>query len=71
MTRHNRNDAIVTPDRSFRLDKADAKLFGVCGGIARYFGVNPTWIRIAFAVGTIVGFGSLILVYLGIALIAD
>ena len=71
MSRFDPSRPVVTPSRSFRLAKADGKLLGVCGGIAKYFGVNPTWIRIAFAVGTIVGFGSLILVYLAIALIAD
>ncbi|SEL86249.1 MULTISPECIES: PspC domain-containing protein [unclassified Butyrivibrio] len=24
----------------------DKKLFGVCGGIADYFGIDPTWVRI-------------------------
>ena len=71
MSRYSNNRPVISPSRSFHLDKADGKLLGVCGGIAKYFGVNPTWIRIAFAVGTIVGFGSLILVYLAIALIAD
>ncbi|USA38624.1 PspC domain-containing protein [Pelagerythrobacter marinus] len=61
----------VTPDSSFRLDKANAKLFGVCGGIANHFGIDANLVRIGFAVGTLVGFGSLILVYLAIALIAD
>lgn len=56
---------------SFRLTRSDAKLFGVCGGIARYFGIDATLVRIGFALGTILGFGALILVYLAIALIAD
>lgn len=71
MSRYDNNRPVITPSRNFHLDKANGKLLGVCGGIAKYLGVNPTWIRVAFAVGTIVGFGSLILVYLAIALIAD
>lgn len=70
LDRHTEKPA-VTPDRSFRLDKANAKLFGVCGGIANYFAIDPTWVRIGFVAGTLIGFGSLILVYLAIALIAD
>ncbi|WP_379545984.1 PspC domain-containing protein [Qipengyuania sp. DSG2-2] len=57
--------------KSFRLDKRDAKLAGVCGGIANYFDVDAFWVRLGFAAGTIIGFGSLILVYIAIALIAD
>ena len=71
MSRSDRNDRAVTPERSFHLDKRNGKLFGVCSGIADYFGVNVTWVRIGFAIGTLIGFGSLILVYLAIALIAD
>lgn len=59
------------PSKQFHLDKANGKLFGVCGGIANYFGIDPLIVRIGFVAGTIIGFGSLILLYLAIALIAD
>ncbi len=59
------------PSRGFHLNKAEAKVFGVCAGIADYFRIDPLLVRIGFVVGTLVGFGSLILVYLLIALIAD
>ena len=55
----------------FRLDKGNGKFMGVCAGIANYFGWDVTLVRIAWAVGTLVGFGSLILIYLAIGLIAD
>lgn len=55
----------------FHLDKGNAKVFGVCSGIANYFGIDPLIVRIGFVAGTIIGFGSLILIYLAIALIAD
>lgn len=71
MSRYDPSRPVVTPSRSFRLAKADGKLLGVCGGIADYFGINATWVRIGFVAGTLIGFGSLILVYLAIALIAD
>ncbi|GGD96300.1 hypothetical protein GCM10011515_15250 [Tsuneonella deserti] len=63
--------AVAPASRGFALDKGNAKVFGVCGGIANYFGINPMIVRIAFAAGTVLGLGSLILVYLAIALIAD
>ncbi|MDY7097567.1 MAG: PspC domain-containing protein [Pseudomonadota bacterium] len=59
------------PENKFRLDKADAKLAGVCGGIANYLGIDPMVVRLIFVAGTLFGFGSLLIVYLIIALIAD
>ena len=55
----------------FRLDKADGKVFGVCAGLARYMNVNPMIVRLVFVAGTIFGFGSFVLIYLAIALLAD
>ena len=59
------------PRTSFRLDKSNAKLFGVCAGIGKYFGLDPLLVRIGFAAGALFGFGSFILIYLLIALVAD
>ena len=59
-----------TPAR-FRLDRAESKVFGVCAGLANYMNVDPTIIRLVFVAGTIFGFGSFILIYLAIALLAD
>ena len=33
--------------RLYRTDCSDAVICGVCGGIARYFGVDPTVVRVA------------------------
>lgn len=55
----------------FRLDKQRGKLMGVCAGIADYFNIDVTLVRILWVVATLAGFGSLILVYLLIGLIAD
>ena len=59
------------PGKSFRLDKSRGKVMGVCAGIGNYFGIDANIVRIGFVAGTIIGFGSLILVYLAIGLIAD
>lgn len=56
---------------NFRLDKANGKLMGVCAGIAQHFDVDPTMVRVAFVAGTLLGFGSVVVVYLAIGLIAD
>ena len=55
----------------FRLDRADGKVFGVCAGLANYMNVDPWIVRLVFVAGTIFGFGSFVLIYLAIALLAD
>ena len=55
----------------FRLDRADGKVFGVCAGLANYMNVDPLVVRLVFVAGTIFGFGSFVLIYLAIALLAD
>lgn len=62
---------IESASRGFRLDKVRGKVMGVCAGIANYFNVDVTLVRVAFAIATVLGFGSAILVYLLIGLIAD
>ena len=47
----------------YRLRK-NKKLFGVCGGIARYFGVSDMVVRIIFGLGTLLGYGSFFLLYI-------
>jgi phage shock protein PspC (stress-responsive transcriptional regulator) len=55
----------------FRLDRTDGKVFGVCAGLANWMNVNPLIVRLVFVAGTILGFGSFILIYLAIALLAE
>ena len=55
----------------FRLNKARGKFMGVSAGIADYFNVDVTLVRLGWVIGTLIGFGSLIIVYLAIGLIAD
>ena len=55
----------------FRLNKERGKFMGVSAGIADYFNVDVTLVRLGWVIGTLVGFGSLILVYIAIGLIAD
>jgi phage shock protein C len=58
------------PER-FHLDRVEGKVFGVCAGLANYMNVDPMIVRLVFVAGTIFGFGSFILIYLAIALLAD
>ena len=54
----------------FHLDRAEGKVFGVCAGIANYTNIDPLVVRLVFVAGTILGFGSFVLIYLAIALLA-
>jgi phage shock protein C len=55
----------------FRLDKANGKLMGVCAGLANYTGIEAVWIRVGFVAASLLGFGSPVLIYLVIGLVAD
>ena len=59
------------PPGKFRLDKANGKFLGVCAGLADRFGMDPMIVRLIFVLGTLIGFGSFILIYFVIALLAD
>ena len=62
---------VTAARRGFHLDKVNAKLMGVCSGIADSFGWDVTLVRVGFVAGTLIGFGSLLIVYLAIGLLAD
>jgi len=42
----------------------DRMVAGVCSGVAAYFGIDPTIVRLVAVIGTIFGFGSLLVAYL-------
>lgn len=48
--------------------KEDRKLGGVCGGIAEYFGIDSTLVRLGFAVLACMG-GTGVLLYVASAII--
>ncbi len=71
MTNVTRNPDGKPPRAGFRLDKTNAKVFGVCAGIGDYFGIDTMLVRIGFVAAALFGFGTPVLIYLAIALIAD
>jgi phage shock protein PspC (stress-responsive transcriptional regulator) len=54
----------MTRSKKLVRTSSDQWIAGVCGGIARYLGVDPTVVRLAFVVLTVLGLGSMIVVYL-------
>ena len=42
----------------------DRMIAGVCAGLADFFGMDPTVMRLIFVLGMVLGFGSFALIYL-------
>jgi phage shock protein C len=49
--------------------RIERKLFGVCGGLGAHFGVDPTIVRVLFAISAFASFGLTVLVYILMAII--
>jgi len=64
-------DGLSSASGKRRLSKTrDKKVAGVAGGIAEYFGIDPTLVRIGFVVGTVAsGGGPFLLAYLILAFV--
>lgn len=57
------------PIKKFYRSRSDRVIFGVCGGLANYFRVDPTLVRVAFLLLTFLS-GVGILIYIILAIIA-
>lgn len=55
----------------FYLDKSNAKISGVCSGIAEYTGVDALWVRLGAVLLLLAGFPIVIAIYFGVAWLAD
>jgi phage shock protein C len=53
-----------TGSRKLYRSRTDRMIFGICTGLAEFFGIDPTVVRLVFAAGALLGFGSFILIYL-------
>jgi phage shock protein C len=52
-----------------KLVKGEKKLLGVCSGLANYFDIDPTIVRVGFVLGVIfAGTGILVYIILAIAM---
>jgi phage shock protein C len=55
----------MTPEsRKLYRSHSNRMIAGVCSGLGDFFGIDPTVIRLIFVAGTLLGFGSFILIYL-------
>jgi Putative stress-responsive transcriptional regulator len=51
-----------------KLTKGEKKIFGVCSGLANYFDMDPTIVRIIFLAGLLM-FGTGLLLYIVMAIV--
>ena len=51
------------------LSNKDKKLFGFCGGLAQYLGIDSTIVRLLYVIITIISFGFGILFYIAASLL--
>lgn len=56
-------DDATLPYKKLYRSRKEKMIAGVCGGLAEYFGVDPTWIRLAFALCFFLA-GSALFIYL-------
>jgi phage shock protein C len=65
--------AAETPPPTLRTrlykSRAERKIFGVCGGIAAYFNVDPTMVRLLFIIASFASFGFMLLLYVIMAIV--
>lgn len=59
--------------QSKRLYKSrnDKKLWGVCGGLADFFGIGTIWVRSIFVLAFFMGWGSSLFIYIALSLILN
>ncbi|MFZ4620012.1 MAG: PspC domain-containing protein [Bacteroidota bacterium] len=55
--------------RQFRRSSGDKKLFGVCGGMAQYFGIDSSLLRMLYVVLCLASFGAGFVLYILIAIV--
>jgi len=55
---------MTTESRKLYRSRNNRMIVGVCAGLADFFGIDPTIVRLVFALGTLFGFGSFILIYI-------
>ncbi len=56
-------------ERKLYRSKTDRKIFGVLGGLAKYFGIDATILRIIYVLLSIFVIGCPIIIYLIVALV--
>jgi phage shock protein PspC (stress-responsive transcriptional regulator) len=56
-------------DKHLYRSRTDRMVFGVCGGLGEYLGIDPTILRLIFAGLVVLGFGSGLVLYVVMGLL--
>lgn len=68
-TRHDDAPRQTTSYRQFRRSFTDKKIAGVCGGLAQYFDIDPSIIRMLYVILCLASFGAGLVLYIILALV--
>lgn len=55
---------MASEPRKLYRSRNNRMIAGVCSGLAEFFGIDPTVVRLIFVAGTLLGFGSFVLIYI-------
>ena len=61
--------AEMPPVQKLFKSRSDRKIFGVCGGLSKYFGISATALRVFFVLALFLSANTFLLVYLALAMI--
>ncbi len=59
----------AAPYRTYRRSRSDKKLGGVCGGLAKYFSIDSTMLRLLYIILCLASFGAGVVLYITLVLI--
>ena len=55
----------MTPEtKKLYRSRSNRMIVGVCAGLAEFFGIDPTIVRLVFVLGTLFGYGAFIFIYI-------
>ncbi|MHB1049886.1 MAG: PspC domain-containing protein [Bacteroidota bacterium] len=66
---HDQNHRQSASYRQFRRSYTDKKIAGVCGGMAQYFDIDPSIIRMLYVILCLASFGAGLVLYIVLALV--
>lgn len=54
----------MQPGKKLYRSRSNRVIAGVCAGLADYFAIDPTIVRLIFVAGALIGMGSFVLIYI-------
>jgi phage shock protein C len=55
---------MASENKKLYRSRTNRMVAGVCSGLGNFFGIDPTVVRLVFVAGSLLGFGSFVLIYL-------